>query len=234
MAFYKCFYLPTLFCVYWSSTSTIRSCLLASVCRICSKNLSLGFSWFVWYFIRMLLLWYWWLGGRKGIRPVKSWMVGCWHGYLSGVRCRFAYGSADATASHCFLVLILAHPHNPGQSPEGCKMDFCLFCLSECWLVPKLCFADVTVRHFISPPHSHFGKAMSLPSRQRMRSVTACTSGTMCNIMNCYGKLLKHYGTLQDHYRTVVKHYRTLRKRYWSLRSVTEAFCHNTLLQTNG
>jgi len=34
-----------------------------------------------------------WLGGRKGIRPVKNWVVGCWHGYLSG-----AYGPADATA----------------------------------------------------------------------------------------------------------------------------------------
>jgi len=26
---------------------------------------------------------------------------GCWHGYLPGVSCRFAYGSADATATHC-------------------------------------------------------------------------------------------------------------------------------------
>ena len=30
-----------------------------------------------------------WLGGRKGIRPVKTWVVGCWHGYLSGARCRW-------------------------------------------------------------------------------------------------------------------------------------------------
>ena len=28
------------------------------------------------------LLWCCWLGGRKGIRPVKNWVVGCWHGYL--------------------------------------------------------------------------------------------------------------------------------------------------------
>ena len=42
------------------------------------------------------VLWYCWLGGRKGIRPVKIewWGVG-----LSGARCRlFAYGPADATA----------------------------------------------------------------------------------------------------------------------------------------
>ena len=28
------------------------------------------------------VLWHCWLGGRKGIRPVKNWVVGCWHGYL--------------------------------------------------------------------------------------------------------------------------------------------------------
>ena len=31
------------------------------------------------------------VGGRKGIRPVKNWVVGCWRGYLSGSRCRFAW-----------------------------------------------------------------------------------------------------------------------------------------------
>ena len=29
---------------------------------------------------------------------------GCWHGYLSGARCRLAYGAADATATHCLLL----------------------------------------------------------------------------------------------------------------------------------
>jgi len=43
------------------------------------------------------VLWCCWLDGRNGIRPVKNWLVGCWHGYLFGVRCRFAYGPADAT-----------------------------------------------------------------------------------------------------------------------------------------
>ena len=28
------------------------------------------------------VLWHCWLGGRKGIRPVKNWVVGCWRGYL--------------------------------------------------------------------------------------------------------------------------------------------------------
>ena len=50
------------------------------------------------------VLWRCWLGGRKGIRPVKNWLVGCWHGYLSGARCRLAYVPADATATHCLLL----------------------------------------------------------------------------------------------------------------------------------
>jgi len=50
------------------------------------------------------VLWHCWLGGRKGIRPVKTWVVGCWRSYLSGSRCRLAYGPADATATHCLLL----------------------------------------------------------------------------------------------------------------------------------
>jgi len=50
------------------------------------------------------VLWRCWLGGRKGIRPVKKLSVGCWRGYLSGARCRLAYGPADVTAIHCVLL----------------------------------------------------------------------------------------------------------------------------------
>ena len=35
---------------------------------------------------------------------VKNSVVGCWHGYLSGARCRLAYDPADATATHCLLL----------------------------------------------------------------------------------------------------------------------------------
>jgi len=45
-----------------------------------------------------------WLGDRKGIRPVKNWVVGCLCGCLSGARCSFAYGPADATATHYLLL----------------------------------------------------------------------------------------------------------------------------------
>ena len=48
-------------------------------------------------------------------------MVGYWHGYLSGARCRLAYVLADATATHCLLLqigftfLVPAHPGSPGK-----------------------------------------------------------------------------------------------------------------------
>jgi len=51
------------------------------------------------------VLWRCWLDGRKGIRPVKKWAVGCWCGYLSGARCRLAYGPADASATHCLAAV---------------------------------------------------------------------------------------------------------------------------------
>ena len=54
------------------------------------------------------VLWRCWLGDRKGIRPVKNWVMWCWCGYLSGARCRlFAYGPADATASQNPIVSCL-------------------------------------------------------------------------------------------------------------------------------
>ena len=54
-----------------------------------------------WQYTLPSVLWHCWLGHRKGIWPVKNWVVGCWHGYLSGARCRLACGPADSTATHC-------------------------------------------------------------------------------------------------------------------------------------
>jgi len=53
------------------------------------------------YYMVPSVLWHCWLGGRKkGIHPVKNWVVGSWRGYLSGAMCRFAYGPPDAAATH--------------------------------------------------------------------------------------------------------------------------------------
>ena len=56
--------------------------------------------------------------GHSGCKRV----VGCWHGYLSGVRCRLAYSPADATTTSCFIKIqidftfpVLAHTGSPGQ-----------------------------------------------------------------------------------------------------------------------
>ena len=58
-----------------------------------------------------------WLGGRKGIRPVKTWVVECWHGYLSGARCRLSHGPAD--------------PGSPGK--RAVKRVCMCVCVSSLW-----------------------------------------------------------------------------------------------------
>ena len=70
------------------------------------------------------VLWHGWLGGRKGIRPVKNWVV-CWRGYLSGAMCRFAYMaqlmpllltvSCFSKIQIVFNILVPAHLGSPGQ-----------------------------------------------------------------------------------------------------------------------
>ena len=40
------------------------------------------------------------VGRQEGHPACKKLSGGCWHGYLSGARCRLAYGPADATATH--------------------------------------------------------------------------------------------------------------------------------------
>jgi len=43
-------------------------------------------------------------GRQKGQPACKNRVVGYWRSYLSAARCRLAYGPADATATHCFLL----------------------------------------------------------------------------------------------------------------------------------
>ena len=66
------------------------------------RHLANMVNWSVWWVPSVL--WHCLLGDRKGIRPVKNWVMECWRGYLSGARCRLAYGPADATATHCLLL----------------------------------------------------------------------------------------------------------------------------------
>ena len=63
------------------------------------------------------VLWRCWLGGKKGIRPVKNWLVRYKRGYLSEARCKwFAYGPADATATP------------PSPAPVKSRMVYLIWC----------------------------------------------------------------------------------------------------------
>ena len=61
-----------------------------------------------------------------------QWVVGCWHGYLSGPRCRQAYGPADAPATHCLLLqqnpdwFYLSGTGSPGQSQKRAVKGVCV------------------------------------------------------------------------------------------------------------
>jgi len=69
------------------------------------------------------VLWHYWLGGRKGIRPVKNWVVGCWHGYLErGADLLMAQLMSLPLTVCCFskiqigfTFLVPAHLGSPGQ-----------------------------------------------------------------------------------------------------------------------
>ena len=85
------------------------------------------------------VLWRCWLGGRKGIRPVKKYgVMRCWHDCLSGVRCKwFAYGSADATATPSSLASAksrMVYPSGTGLPRLSWKkavkrLCVCVFCV---------------------------------------------------------------------------------------------------------
>ena len=84
------------------------------------------------------VLWRCWLGGRKGIRPVKNWVVRCWHGYLSGARCRLACTqlmplpltvSCFSKIQIGFTFLVPAHPGSPGhRAVERVCVCVCAVC----------------------------------------------------------------------------------------------------------
>ena len=105
----------------------------------------------LWLHFMPSVLWRCWLGSRKGIRPVKNWAVGYWHGYLSGARCRLAYGPADATATHCLASvksrLVLPFWYRltwvvPEKGPLNVCVCVCVCaCVCGCIFAPCACNA---------------------------------------------------------------------------------------------
>ena len=71
--------------LYACETRSIHMRLTASFSLLL---LSVFVLWFSFLELFPSVLWCCWFGGRKVIRPVKNWVVGCWHGYLSWARCR--------------------------------------------------------------------------------------------------------------------------------------------------
>ena len=79
------------------------------------------------------------------MRPVKNRVLGCWRGYLSGVRYRLAYIIAQLmplplTVS-CFsnfqigfTFLVPTHPGSPGQRAIKC-VCVCVFVMSSTFLL---------------------------------------------------------------------------------------------------
>ena len=85
------------------------------------------------------MLWCCWLGGRKGIRPVKNWVVGCWRGYLGwGADLHIAQQMPLPLTISCssksrlvftvlvFTFLVPAHLGGPGQIPEQQQKWLCV------------------------------------------------------------------------------------------------------------
>jgi len=84
------------------------------------------------------VLWHCWLSSRKGIWPLKNWVIWCWCGYLSGARCRFAYGPADTTATHYLLLqksrLVLPFWYQFTQVfPYKGLLNGCCYCNTIIW-----------------------------------------------------------------------------------------------------
>jgi len=118
---------------YWLANTIIQAVLLTGQ-FIADVDCLLGFPAVYWIFhvtsvFKELpsVLWHCWLVGMKGIRPVKNWVVGCWHGYLSGARCKLADAqlmplpltvSCSSKIQIGFTFLVPAYPGCPGK--EAC------------------------------------------------------------------------------------------------------------------
>jgi len=117
--------------------------------------------------------------------------MGCWCGYLSGARCRLAYGPADATATHCLLLqigftfLVPAHLGSPRQRAvkrvcvcltvmlcehgtilvlsEKCNLEQCNFCATLTNLQISTIFAVACNFCATAYAYVQFGRALLRP-----------------------------------------------------------------------
>ena len=100
---FLCWHCIDVFLLYTSFSNACNSNrpVICSQChRFARAVISVTISYFEFAFSALTLL----VGRQEGHPARKNWVVRCWCGYLSGARCRLAYGPADATATHCLLL----------------------------------------------------------------------------------------------------------------------------------
>jgi len=81
-------------------------------------------------------------GRQEGHPACKKWVVGCWRGYLSGTKCRLAFGLADATATHSLASvksrLVLPFWYRLTRVvPEKGPLNGCVCNCGSCNLMPS-------------------------------------------------------------------------------------------------
>jgi len=119
------------------------------------------------------VLWRYWLGGRKGIRPVKK-LSGGVLAWLSVWReVKLACGPADSTAAHC---LFLQFDLSGTGSPDKWPLNGCVY---VCMLLPCRCVAVITKPCFNPGEGRAFSRrtqstAETHRRRRRRSAVTAC------------------------------------------------------------
>ena len=110
------------------------------------------------------------------LRPVKNWVVGIWHGYLSGVKCRLACSPADATATHClfskiqigFTFLVPADPGSPGQRAIKRVCVYCYSCFLFLFNQPCYLSRSRDVVLFVRwPQHRHEIRRRPMEEREK-------------------------------------------------------------------
>ena len=113
------------------------------------------------------LLWHCWLGDRKGIRPVKNWVMGCWCGYLSGARTdlHMAQLIPLPLTVFCFskiqigfTFLVPGHAGSLGQ--RAVKRVFVCVCM---WCINICCNQRWMLRRFLHPIVIFFSQHMLIP-----------------------------------------------------------------------
>ena len=165
----------------------------------------------IWLYVYVWLLpsvlWHCWLGIRKSIWPLRSWVVRCWHGYLSGARCKwFAYGPADATAAPSSLApvksrmvvsfwcqltqVVLEKRQLTGRTICVCMSGRMCVCMSG-WQAGRMCVcmsggqAGHAVEHSLLVAAAGSGRHVTIQSSSSSSTSTS-TGQFYCYFLHCY------------------------------------------------